>query len=176
MRSINKPLYEKNEPVQNCNTAIWDAGFNSFFSNHAFRGSPYGESVCSSLTLTGHLDLRTEPVAAKVDKYSLQCMGCHNDRASNNSGGLMHGSGSTNHSIGVNYDTAFQYGGYQPRFSLSDSIFLPDNQVSCVSCHNAYSKDHGLVVGRREGSDLCYSCHDIQEIPGISRSKCSWLR
>lgn len=74
---------------------------------------------------------------------------------------LRHSSGSANHPIGRSYAAAVPYGGYRPEILLSKSVWLPDGKISCVSCHQGYSSDHGKLVTPKRGSALCYECHDI---------------
>ncbi len=121
-----------------------------------------------SIALSGHLDAGIELNSAiELDSYSLQCMGCHGTYG-NRRGGLVdrngivrHNSGSANHPIGRSYAKAVAYGGYRPESQLSKSVWLPDGKISCVSCHQGYSKDHGKLVTAMSGSALCFECHAL---------------
>lgn len=95
-----------------------------------------------------------------MDPYSLQCMECHADRGDIDidSNQILH-HGSQNHPIGRNYKAAARFGGYQPASMLPKNILLPNGLVSCVSCHEVYTKDHGKVVTTNSGVSLCHECH-----------------
>ncbi len=148
------------------------------------RGAARGRALClachetaffekmkdqgASLELTGHLNAGVElSQAFELDPYSLQCMGCHgahdNPKGAriDRNGNLRHASGSANHPIGRRYAVAAGYGGYRPEGLLAKSVWLPDGKVSCVSCHQAYSREHGKLVTVRRGSALCFECHDL---------------
>ena len=50
---------------------------------------------------------------------------------------------------------------YKPASMLPKSILLPNGMVSCVSCHEGYTKNHGKVVNTNRGNSLCLECHDL---------------
>lgn len=131
----------------------------AFFSNMKDAGT--------SLVISGHLDIGRGRGTVDIDRHSLHCLGCH---AGNHSDGgavtvsrdgvLRHSSGSTPHPIGRSYSEASRRGGYHPEHQLSQKkIMLSDGKVSCVSCHEAYKKEHGKLVVTNERSALCLSCH-----------------
>jgi predicted CXXCH cytochrome family protein len=66
-----------------------------------------------------------------------------------------------NHPIARNYTNASRFGGFRPQAMLSKHILLPNGQISCVSCHLGYSKDHGKLVISNQRSALCMECHDL---------------
>lgn len=133
----------------------------SFFERMADGGG--------SLMISGHLDADTAPDSQLSDTYSIQCMSCHGDKAEATGGYVTidpssvarHGSGSINHPVGVDYAQASAYGGYHPVDQLAPEIVLPGGQVSCISCHESYSDQHGSVVLPQRGSSLCLQCHDL---------------
>ncbi len=133
----------------------------SFFERMADGGG--------SLMVSGHLDATTAPDNQLSDTYSIQCMTCHGDKAEapdrlvsiDQSNVARHGSGSMNHPVGVDYVTASAFGGYRPVGQLAPEILLPGGQVSCISCHESYSDQHGSVVLSQRGSNLCFQCHDL---------------
>lgn len=97
-----------------------------------------------------------------MDPYSLQCLECHAERGDvdiDSNQILRHGS--QNHPIGRNYAAAARRGGYKPEFLLSKKILLPNGMVSCVSCHEVYTQNHGKVVISNRGSSLCFECHNL---------------
>lgn len=130
----------------------------TFFSRMKDQGN--------SVTASGHLDAGGGAPALKLDSYSRQCMDCHGNKGDNptsidRNSIVRHGVSSTNHPIGANYADAVKFGGYRPARQLSKRILLPGGLVSCVSCHEGYSKQHGKLVTPKLGSTLCYECHDI---------------
>jgi predicted CXXCH cytochrome family protein len=121
-----------------------------------------------SMILSGHLGLPTTNTWKSLDPYSVQCMECHGERGdvvvdgNNNSGSIFivrHAN--KNHPVGVSYAEAANYGGYVPIFKLSKKIQLPNGVISCISCHEGFTKNHGQLVSTIEYSKLCYECHDL---------------
>lgn len=97
-----------------------------------------------------------------MDPYSLQCMECHGENGDvdiDSSQIMRHGS--QNHPIGRSYAAAARSGSYKPELLLSKKILLPNGMVSCVSCHEGYTKNHGKVVISNRGSSLCFECHNL---------------
>lgn len=144
----------------------------SFFNN--MRDG--GVSILQSGHMLSTLDSKNWQ---NMDPYSLQCLECHGERGdvkidSNNI--LRHGS--QNHPIGVSYAAAERRGSaavsrgrgrgaaaasrnsYKPASQLPKNILLPNGMVSCVSCHEVYTKNHGKVVKNR-GVELCLECHNL---------------
>lgn len=133
----------------------------SFFERMADGGG--------SLMVSAHIDANTAPSGQLSDTYSIQCMSCHGDKAEA-TGGLVsidstnvvrHSSGSMNHPVGVDYAKASAFGGYRPVSQLAPEIILPGGQISCISCHETYSDQHGSMVLSQQGSNLCFQCHDL---------------
>ena len=122
-----------------------------------------------SLQLSGHAiaDMAQEEKSTDIDALSLQCMGCHNGQS--DAGGIMvgrngivrHSSGAANHPIGVLYPAISRNREFRPRSMLPKAIWLPNGKLSCVSCHQAYKKEHGQLVMPNNGSSLCLQCHDL---------------
>ena len=121
----------------------------------------------TSLVISGHLDLSRGRGTIDIDRHSLYCLGCHvgshssGGAVSVSSGGVLrHASGAAPHPIGRSYRDASKSGGYRSERELAQrKILLPDGKISCVSCHEAYKKDHGRLVAPRARSALCLSCH-----------------
>lgn len=120
-----------------------------------------------SMMAPGYLD-SSLTARAQVDRYSLQCMGCHNGEGDSRMVSISpnmvvrHNGASLNHPIGANYDQISKFGGsYRPVARLSKKILLPGGLVSCVSCHEGYSKIHGKLVLSNARSALCLECHNI---------------
>jgi predicted CXXCH cytochrome family protein len=123
-----------------------------------------------TLMVSGHLVATASAIPANtgnIDEFSLQCMLCHAEqegtlRVSINDLGVMdHASKGLNHPVGVDYVNAAQSGGYHPVTSLPEVIQLPEGRISCISCHQSYSQQHGQLVADTKGSQLCFHCHDL---------------
>lgn len=119
-----------------------------------------------SMMLSGHLETGIKLESGGLDKYSLQCLGCHANAAELNQVGiddgvLRHFSSSVNHPIGVIYASYERSGSFRAQQRLMKKILLPSGKVSCVSCHDGYGKPHGKLVTSNRGSALCLECHDL---------------
>ena len=130
-----------------------------FFNNMKDRGG--------SIEQSGHSNAVVALANAGLDPYSLQCLGCHGNQADANgvsvgrNGLLRHASGAANHPIGMRYRESLKSGGFHQENRLSKKIFLPDGKIGCLSCHQAYKKEHGKLVIPNAGSALCFECHDL---------------
>lgn len=147
------------------------------------RGTRHGRDLClschdakffvrmrdqgASMMETGHLNARDSGQADKLDVYSRQCMECHGEKGEDRAPTVVrnmvmrHGTASLNHPVGASYAKAVKFGGYRPESKLSKKILLVGGLVSCVSCHEGYSKSHGKLVIPGSGSQLCFECHDL---------------
>ena len=117
-----------------------------------------GESVM----LSGHLGMPDSQNWQTLDSYSVQCMECHSNRGDvqvDTNFVVRHGS--QNHPVGRNYAEAELYGGYTPASRLPKTIQLPNGMVSCVSCHETFTKNHGKVITSGNTTSLCFECHDL---------------
>lgn len=119
-----------------------------------------------SMLLSGHLETGIKVESGGLDKYTLQCLGCHSssgdvDPVGISDGVLRHMSSSVNHPIGVVYASYERSGSFRPQPRLMKKILLPSGKVSCVSCHDGYGKPHGKLVMSNQGSALCLECHDL---------------
>ncbi|MBF0427466.1 MAG: cytochrome c3 family protein [Magnetococcales bacterium] len=125
-----------------------------------------------SMTISGHLDARegdSSRPSVDLDVYSLQCLGCHDEKVGDapmrvgmdRSGIMHHGGASLSHPLGRSYAQAAKSGGYRPAIKLPEAVLLPDGNVGCVSCHQGYSKKHGGLTVDNRGSALCLTCHDL---------------
>lgn len=120
-----------------------------------------------SIVISGHLNIHHGHGTLDIDPHSLHCLGCHVDGHSSGgtvsvgrNGTLNISRGAAPHPIGRNYRDASRKGNFRPeREVLQRKIVLPDGKISCVSCHEAYTKDHGRLVERLDRSALCLSCH-----------------
>ncbi|VAX22453.1 hypothetical protein MNBD_NITROSPINAE04-1127 [hydrothermal vent metagenome] len=104
-----------------------------------------------------------------IDSVSAACLECHDgsvsiDTFSNTSlsGSLVQHSGASSHPIGLNYAEKAQADrSYNPPAALPKEVILPEGKVGCVSCHQPYTENHGKLSVSRDGSRLCFSCHNI---------------
>jgi predicted CXXCH cytochrome family protein len=121
----------------------------------------------NSMTGSGHLEAGNAMADTRLDSYSRQCMACHGAKGDGDAPSVdrnmivRHGATSLNHPIGANYAKAMKFGGYRKISQISKKILLPGGLVSCVSCHEGYSKTHGKLVIPRAKSALCFECHDL---------------
>lgn len=124
----------------------------------------------ASMMETGHLDARTAVQGSRLDSYSRQCMDCHGGSGDNRDSRttrvdqnmvVRHGTGSLNHPVGASYAEAVKFGGYRAAPKLSQKVMLPGGLVSCVSCHEGFSANHGKLVITDKNSALCMECHDL---------------
>ena len=108
----------------------------------------------------------------RIDAESRSCLGCHDGvtaSESRNPAGAGRGGGSLadpgrNHPIAVRYPTR-QRGDFdvpfRPVSALPQEVRLPGGKVSCVSCHNLYAPGRKLLAVPIEGSQLCFTCHQL---------------
>lgn len=121
----------------------------------------------NSMMASGHLDTGSAAMDPRLDPYSRQCMACHGGKGDGDAPSVdrnmvvRHGATSLNHPIGASYAKAAKFGGYRQIAQISKKILLPNGLVSCVSCHEGYSKTHGKLVIPRAKSALCFECHDL---------------
>lgn len=131
----------------------------TFFTRMSDRGT--------SIQRRGHLSMSRGDVNSLLDGLSRECMSCHEDNGDaglvsiNRRGVLLHGGGGANHPIGSDYAKAARSGSFRSINQLNKAIFLPEGKMACVSCHVAYSKEHGGLVISNRGSRLCMECHDL---------------
>lgn len=147
------------------------------------RGSRRGRELClscheanffvrmrdqgSSMMAGGHMGARSANDDEALDSYSRKCMECHGGKGSSTTPltvrnmVIRHGTASLNHPIGTNYAKAVKFGGYRVAAKISKKILMPGGVVSCVSCHEGYSKSHGKLTIPTDKSALCFECHDL---------------
>ncbi|MDD5176549.1 MAG: cytochrome c3 family protein [Sterolibacterium sp.] len=121
----------------------------------------------TSLVISGHLDIGRGRGTIDIDAHSLHCLGCHagghapgGSVSVSRNGVLRHASGSAPHPIGRSFREASSRGRFHPESQLAQKkIKLSDGKISCISCHEAYKKDHGKLVVSLDRSGLCLSCH-----------------
>jgi predicted CXXCH cytochrome family protein len=109
----------------------------------------------------------------KLDRISLQCMGCHGadektvDLKKLGQGVYwMRGSGiGLSHPVGVDYDdAAWKNRELIPLKEVDKRIKFFDGKVGCCSCHDPYSPGGGagLVIGAKDSYQaLCLACHNV---------------
>ncbi len=115
-----------------------------------------------SLMLSGHLGMRNSQNWKNLDPYSVQCMECHISRGDVLvDPNMIVRHGPQNHPIGRNYAAAERFGGFKPVSMLSKKIQLPNGMVSCVSCHESFTRNHGKLITSGNITTLCFECHDL---------------
>ncbi len=103
----------------------------------------------------------TDSLIKVLDLHSQHCASCHFENLGEVSGVILaHGYTTMPHPVGVQYDIGDKEG-YHELAAISEKILLPDGKLSCISCHQAYDKNHGELVMSNKGSALCFQCHDI---------------
>lgn len=124
----------------------------------------------ASMMQTGHLDARSTALNGRLDAYSRQCMECHGGSGDNRDSRttqidlnmvVRHGATSLNHPVGASYVNALKFGGYRAVSMITKKVLLPGGVVSCVSCHEGFSANHGKLVIPGGTSALCMECHDL---------------
>ncbi len=109
----------------------------------------------------------------RIDDDSARCLSCHDgvnaSEAQNmtawNRSAAFNGPISGNHPIGVQYPSRPSRGvesGFRPAGLLPREVQLPNGVVSCVSCHNLYGREQHRLTVPLEGSELCFTCHDMK--------------
>lgn len=132
---------------------------NTFFTNMADGGT--------SIHRSAHIGKTEQQVMANLDSFSQHCLECHaEDSAGSNiyvdsNGVLRHSNRSMSHPIGIDYAQISGRPGYRRISDISESIIFPDGRLSCVSCHQGYSKEHGILVASNQKSALCFQCHAL---------------
>lgn len=121
-----------------------------------------------SLMYQGHLSIQDARGWQGLDQYSIQCLECHGENGDPNTDGdpaslaanqiMRHGS--LNHPVGISYGQAALNGSYRPVNKLSNKVVLPNGVISCISCHEGYSMNHGKLVIAKTKSALCRECHE----------------
>lgn len=116
-----------------------------------------------SLMRSGHLDARAQRPQQTFDTYSMRCIECHEEEASAPGSDRVafngaNGTGMANHPIGSVYRPGGLRSDLTPQGMLPDDVLLPDGKVSCLSCHQGYSDQHGEAV--RSDLGLCRHCHN----------------
>ncbi|MBE0624293.1 MAG: cytochrome c3 family protein [Burkholderiales bacterium] len=119
----------------------------------------------TSIVASGHLDIGTGTI--DIDRHSLYCLGCHSGAFSGyaavsvgRAGVLRHSGGIAPHPIGRSYGNASRNGSFRPQNQLAQrNIKLSDGRISCISCHQAYGREHGRLIATTDRSALCLSCH-----------------
>ena len=133
-----------------------------FFDRMSDRGASMISSGHNS-SMTAKVDLES----LDIDPYTVQCMSCHTDSA-NLPGAtidkqqiLRHGDKSVSHPIGRRYSEYARGRRYKPESLVNQRLLLPDGRISCVTCHQGYTKEHGKLRVGMQASALCFECHDI---------------
>jgi len=109
---------------------------------------------------------------ATVDAESRRCLQCHDGvtAAESLNPTTSHGAGNSyaergrNHPVGIAYrpgQPGRRTSLLRPAALLPSQVRLPEGKVSCVSCHDLYARQSGLLTVPIEGSQLCFACHEM---------------
>lgn len=108
--------------------------------------------------------------ASVIDGASRICLGCHDGTigVAAESLGLerpVPGADLTSHPVGVPQPVTSERTGdtwLVPRESVDPRIVLDgEGRLGCLSCHDLYSREAGLLVMSNRESGLCFGCHEL---------------
>lgn len=141
-----------------------------------------GEVVALRFSGPGERHAQFQPIAhpgaraqegGGIDGATRRCLQCH-DGTVGGSGDLAVpvqgrivpsiGGRASSHPVGVPYPTRPRPGSdtsYVPRGSLDPRVVLIEGTVGCLSCHNLFGREAGLLALPNHESALCYSCHEL---------------
>lgn len=109
-------------------------------------------------------ELRQKTGGALLDKFSVECLSCHDGTISKaasvdvTEGNFTHGIG-LSHPVGVKYPTGFSDKEFVSSESLPEEVRLFNGTVGCLSCHNPYGREKSFLVKSNSRSALCLTCH-----------------
>ena len=115
---------------------------------------------------------RPERGGGRLDAASRRCLGCHDGVTGSDTviaaAGMPQrgfvGDRKRNHPVGVAYRPQARRRAevpLKPTALLPVNVILPGGQVSCISCHDIYAPQRGLLTVPIEGSRLCLTCHEL---------------
>ncbi|MEK6704033.1 MAG: cytochrome c3 family protein [Planctomycetota bacterium] len=103
----------------------------------------------------------------RLDSESTACMSCHDGAVASEAGwhaaARAISGGPTDHPIGVPLRASSRKS--KSDFKLADPgrldrrIKLVQGNLSCGTCHSAYSSERAQLVMNNQGSELCLNCH-----------------
>lgn len=107
-----------------------------------------------------------------LDRESRRCLGCHDgvtaaesrNPTPSNPRFRRAGDRGRNHPVGMRYRRGRRRGRnarLRPSSTLPRHMRLPNGRVGCVSCHDLYSTERKRLAAPMEGSQLCYTCHEM---------------
>ncbi|RME41451.1 MAG: hypothetical protein D6788_01220 [Planctomycetota bacterium] len=108
-----------------------------------------------------------------LDPISRRCLTCHDGVSGTDAlnGPMMMretsfvGDRGRNHPVGIAYAPSLRRRAevpLRPAALLPANMPLPGGKVSCISCHDIYAPQRGLLTVPIEGSKLCMTCHDMR--------------
>lgn len=119
-------------------------------------------------------DQRTELSGnTPLDARTRACLSCHDGAiASESKNGtpwnrpqMYLGDKRRNHPVGIAYNDVSRpkdLSPLRPAGLLPPNVELPQGRVTCVSCHNLYSRTRYRLTVPIHGSELCLTCHDMR--------------
>jgi predicted CXXCH cytochrome family protein len=97
-----------------------------------------------------------------IESVSEYCFSCHGQEDPDQVGqrGFKHSIADTssNHPVDVTYPQG-ENARYKPLSELDARLLLLDGQITCLTCHDAGSRKHALVISDGE-AQLCTACHN----------------
>jgi len=128
-----------------------------------YLGADWGHNL--SVTYAHMSDqLIQSKVGAQLDKFSVECLSCHDGVISTSGGGevrsgeFRHGIG-LSHPIGVKYPSMSAKNDFVPVSMLPEEAKLFDGNMGCLTCHNPYGGRKSLLIMENRRSALCFACH-----------------
>ncbi len=119
-------------------------------------------------------DPRTERSGSTpLDARTRACLSCHDGAIASesknetpwNRSQMDLGDKRRNHPVGIAYNDVSRpkdLSPLRPADLLPPSVELPQGRVTCVSCHNLYSRTQYRLTVPIHGSELCLTCHDMR--------------
>ncbi len=112
--------------------------------------------------------------AGPIDPVSAECLSCHDGsmgKAAPVKAGLWQHSdplfGPTQqpytgvHPVGIDYEESrMDHDDLKPSVMIPKMIKLVNGKVSCISCHDPYSKKRAKLISDNRNGELCLGCHD----------------
>jgi len=148
--------------------------FTYFLLRRPGKGAPFC-SACHRIDAKGHIvfenlhqsSYQATDRGGSLDRYTLQCIQCHDDRIDNpgralGAGRWQHFAASRlNHPVGISYAGIANKNPrkFNPAPMLPDEIRFFNGKIGCGTCHNTHSKEKSMLVMSNWRSSLCLVCH-----------------
>ena len=149
--------------------SLWQDVNTNPFNSDSISASPDQRTRTDAYNHGGIIILaaNSNQISPVLDAESIRCLHCHlggGNAPSLNVDtieqlllGVVYG----NHPVGIDYTSASLTGAFRDISELNNLIVLPEGRIGCISCHVAFSMNHGDLVIRNVGSSLCMECHNL---------------